>query len=144
MHKEQDLTPAERELQAALGQLKPAANTLSRDALMFNAGRAAAGRRGPWKMLSGALTLLLLCSILIRPELRRTEGFPSPGDIGEFQLAQAVYAPVQTEPPGSLAYPKLRQSIVRYGLDALPLRQGVSRGTQQKSRKQLLESMLSS
>ena len=144
MHEEEDLTPAEHELESALGRLKPAANTLNRDALMFGAGLAAAGGKRPWQMFSGVLTLLLLCSILIRPELRRTEGFPSPGDIGEFQMAQVVYAPVPTESPGSLVYPRLRQSVVRYGLDALPLRQGVSRGARQKSRKQLLESMLSS
>ncbi|MHC4627414.1 MAG: hypothetical protein ACYTDV_10580, partial [Planctomycetota bacterium] len=94
MHEEEGLTPAEHELESALGRLKPAANTLNRDALMFKAGLAAAGGRRPWQMFSGVLTLLLLCSILIRPELRRTEGFPSPGDIGEFQVAQAVYAPV--------------------------------------------------
>ena len=144
MHEEEGLTPAEQELELALGKLKPAANTLNRDDLMFNAGLAAAGGKRHWQMFSGVLTLLLLCSVLIRPELRRTEGFPSPGDTGGFQMAQAVYVPVQIEPPGSFAYPKLRQSIVRYGLDALPLRQGLSRGAQQKSRKQLLESMLSS
>ncbi|MHC4431962.1 MAG: hypothetical protein ACYTBS_08990 [Planctomycetota bacterium] len=144
MHEEEGLTPAEQELELALGRLKPAANTLNRDALMYNAGLAAARGKRPWQMFSGVLTLLLLCSILIRPELRRTEGFSSPGDIGEFQVAQAVYAPVQAEPFGSLVYPKLRQSIVKYGLDALPLRQGVGRDAQQKSRRQLLESMLSS
>ena len=144
MHEEEGLTPAEHELESALGRLKPAANMLNRDDLMFNAGLAAAGGKRHWQMFSGVLTLLLLCSVLIRPELRRTEGFPSPGDTGEYLLAQAVHAPVQAETPGSLAYPKLRQSVVRYGLDALPLRQGVSRGAQQKSRRQLLESMLSS
>ena len=69
MQNEENLSPAERELESALGQLKPVSNTLNRDVLMFNAGRATAGRKQPWQMLSGVLTVLLLCSVLVRPDL---------------------------------------------------------------------------
>jgi len=62
MYNEENLTPAEQELESVLGQLKPIANTLNRDELMFNAGRATAGKKLPWQMLSGALIVLLLCS----------------------------------------------------------------------------------
>jgi len=144
MYREEGLTPAEHELESALNRLKPAANMLNRDALMFNAGLAAVGGRKHWQVFSGVLMLLLLCSILIRPELHGSGQLPSPGETSEFRMAQAVYAPVRTESPGHLTYPKLRQSIVRYGLNALPLRQGIGRSAEQKSRRQLLESMLSS
>jgi len=144
MHKEEDLTPAERELEFILGQLKPAANTLNRDELMFNAGRAAAGKKQPWQMLSGVLMVLLLCSVLIRSDIYGPRESSPPHDPGQFRMAQTTYRPVQTESPGPLVYPALRRNIVRYGLDAWPLKQGISSSAQHKNRKQWLESMLSS
>ena len=144
MHEEEGLTPAEQALESALGQLKPAASTLNRDELMFNAGRAAVGRKQPWQMLSGLLTVLLLCSVLIRPDVRGPGESSSPGDPVQYQMAQTVYRPVQTESTGPLAYPRLRRNIVRHGLDALTFEQGTSSSSPYKSRKQWLESMLSS
>ncbi len=144
MHKEEDLTPAERELESVLGRLKPAANTLNRDGLMFNAGRAAAGGKKPWQMLSGVLTVLLLCSALIRFDMHGPRESSPAGDQGQYRMAQTTYRPVQIESPRPLAYPTLRRNIVQHGLDALPLEQGGGNGDQHKSRKQWLESMLSS
>jgi hypothetical protein len=144
MYNEENLTPAEQELESVLGQLKPIANTLNRDVLMFNAGRATAGKKLPWQMLSGALIVLLLCSVLVRPDLNGTRSLSSGPEPGEFQMMQTSYQPVQAESPGSLAYPMLRQNIVRYGLDALRFQQGMSHSEPLKNRKQLLESMLSS
>jgi hypothetical protein len=144
MHKEESLTPAEQELESVLGQLKPAPNTLNRDELMFNAGRAAAGKKQPWQMLSGVLTVLLLCSVLIRSDMHGPRESSSPHDPEQFRIAQTTYRPVQTESPGPLMYPTLRRDIVRYGLDAWSLRQGISSSAQHKNRKQWLESMLSS
>jgi hypothetical protein len=144
MYNEENLNPAEQELESVLGQLKPIANTLNRDALMFNAGRATVGKKLPWQMLSGALIVLLLCSVLVRPDLNGTRSLSSGPEPGEFQMMQTSYQPVQAESPGSLAYPMLRQNIVRYGLDALRFQQGMSHSEPLKNRKQLLESMLSS
>jgi len=144
MHKEEGLTPAEQELESALGRLKPAANTLNRDELMFNAGRASAGRKQPWQMLSGVLIVLLLCSVLYRPDLNGARSLSFGPEPGEFQMTQTLYKPVQAESRGSLAYPMLRQNIVMYGLDALRFRQDMSRSEPLGNRKQLLESMLSS
>jgi hypothetical protein len=143
MYNEENLTPAEQELESALGQLKPTANTLNRDVLMFNAGRATAGRKLPWQMFSGVLIVLLLCSILVRPDLNGARSLSSGPEPGEFQMTQILYQPVQSESSGSLAYPMLRQNIVRYGLDALRFQQGTSRSEPLKNRKQMLESMLS-
>jgi hypothetical protein len=144
MYDEKDLTPAERELESVLGQLKPAPNTLKRDALMFNAGRATAGKKRPWQMLSGVLTVLLFCSILMRSNLNGAQSLSSGPELGEFQMTQTSYQPIQAESLGSLAYPMLRQNVVRYGLDALRFQQGTSRSDPLKNRKQWLESMLSS
>lgn len=144
MYNEDNLTPAEQELESVLGQLKPIANTLNRDALMFNAGRATAGKKLPWQMLSGALIVLLLCSVLVRPDRNGVRSLSSGPEPGTFQMTQTLYQPVQSEFPGSLAYPMLRQNIVRYGLDALRFQQGMSHSEPLKNRKQLLESMLSS
>ncbi len=144
MYNEENLTPAEQELESVLGQLKPIANTLNRDELMFNAGRATAGKKRPWQMLSGVLTVLLLCSVLVRPDLNGTRSLSSGPEPGQFRMTQTLYQPVQAESPGSLAYPMLRQNIVRYGLDALRFQQGMSHSEPLKNRKQLLESMLSS
>ena len=144
MYNEENLTPAEQELESVLGQLKPIANTLNRDELMFNAGRATAGKKRPWQMLSGVLTVLLLCSVLVRPDLNGTRSLSSGPEPGQFRMTQTLYQPVQAESPGSLAYPMLRENIVRYGLDALRFQQGMSHSEPLKNRKQMLESMLSS
>jgi len=144
MHEEEGLTPAEQELELVLGKLKPAANTLSRDELMFNAGRATAGRKKPWQMLSGVLMVLLLCSVLIRSDMPGREGSSPVQDSERLQMAQTTYRPVLTESAGLVAYPTLRRNVVRYGLDALRFQQGMSHSEPLKNRKQLLESMLSS
>ena len=144
MYNEENLNPAEQELESALGQLKPIANTLNRDVLMFNAGRATAGKKRPWQMLSSVLVVLLLCSVWVRPDLNGTQNLPSGPEPDEFQMAQASYEPVQAESPDSLVYPMLRQNIVRYGLDALRFQEGMSHSEPLENRKELLESMLSS
>jgi hypothetical protein len=144
MYNEENLNPVEQELESALGQLKPTANTLNRDVLMFNAGRATAGKKRPWQMFSGVLIVLLLCSVWIRPDSNRIRNLSSGFEPDEFQMAQASYQPVPAEVPDSLAYPVLRQNIVRYGLDALRFQEGMSHSEPLKDRKQLLESMLSS
>jgi len=144
MYNEENLTPAEQELESVLGQLRPIANTLNRDVLMFNAGRATVGKKLPWQMFSGVLIVLFLCSVLIRPDSNGVRSFSSGPEPGEFQMTQILYQPVQSESPGSLAYPMLRENIVRYGLDALRFQQGMSRSEPLKNRKQMLESMLSS
>jgi hypothetical protein len=144
MYNEENLTPAERELESALGQLKPIANTLKRDVLMFNAGRATAGKKLPWQMFSGGLIVLLLCSVLIHPDSNGVRSFSSGPEPGTFQMTQTLYQPVQSESRGSLTYPILRENIVRYGLDALRFQQGTSRSEPLRNRKQLLESILSS
>ena len=144
MYNKEKLTPAEQELESALGQLKPIANKLNRDMLMFNAGRATVGKKRPWQMFSGVLVVLFVCSLLIRPDSNGVRSVSSGPEPGDFRMTQTLYQPVQSESPGSLAYPILRENIVRYGLDALRFQQDTSRSEPLKNRKQLLKSMLSS
>ena len=144
MYNEENLNPVEQELESALGQLKPIANTLNRDVLMFNAGRATVGKKRPWQMLSGVLVVLLLCSVWVRPDLDVARNLSPGPEPGQFQMTQAMYQPAKAESPDSLAYPMLRQNIVRYGLDALRFQEGMSHSEPLKDRKELLESMLSS
>lgn len=147
MHNEENLTPIEKELESVLGQLKPIANTLNCDTLMFNAGRATARNKLPWQMLSGVLTFLLFCSVLNHPDMNRTRNLPLRTEQDDFQVTQISYRPTQVikaESSGSLEYPMLRDNIVRFGLDALRFQQDMSRSEPQKNLKELLESMLSS
>ena len=144
MQNQEDLSPAEKALESALGQLTPAANRMNRDELMFNAGRASGGSKGPWRMLSGVLTVLLLGSVLIRPGLNGPRELSSPPDVTQYEMARMSNIPIQVESRGSLEYVTLRQEIVERGLDAFPLRRGFNSGASRESRKQLLESMLSS
>jgi hypothetical protein len=141
---EENLSPAEKELESALGKLKPTANTLSRDVLMFNAGRASTGKKRPWQILSGMLAIVLFSSVMYRPKLDGTGHLSYKHEVADSQMTQTPYQPVQSESPGSMAYPILRQKVVKYGLDALRFQQDRGRSEQHKSKKELLESMLSS
>jgi hypothetical protein len=143
MYEEENLTPAEQALESALGQLKPVTNRMDRDKLMFNAGRASVSRKRPWQLLSGTLTVLLLCSVLIRPNLNNS-AVPSTRIQNQFQTAQTQYQPSQIESHDSLSYPQLRDNIIRYGLNALPSQQTPRSNEPASNQKQWLDSMLSS
>jgi hypothetical protein len=145
MYKEEKLTAAEQALESALGQLKPITNTLNRDAFMFNAGRASVGRKRPWQILSGVLTLVLLCSILIRPELNSNKIVtPSGPEQRQLQIAQLQHQPLEAESGASLTYPVLRENVIKFGMDALQLQESARHSEAPRNRKQWLDSMLSS
>ena len=61
-----------------------------------------------------------------------------------FQIAQSQYQPAQVESPDSLSYPELRENIIKYGLDALPVQQTPRNNEPVMNQKQWLDSMLSS
>ena len=139
MYEEENLTPAEQALESALGQLKPSTNMMNRDKLMFNAGRASVGRKQPWQILSGSLTILLLFSVIIRTNLKTRTIEQKP-----LQIAQSQNEPAKVESPDSLAYPKLRESIINHGMDALQFQQTSGHNEPARNQKQWLDSMLSS
>jgi hypothetical protein len=143
MYKEENLTPAEKALESALGQLKPISNTINRDVFMFNAGRASVGRKRPWQILSGALTILLLCSIIIRLGTNGVQSLPSDSEQIQFEIARLQYKPVQTDSSDLFDYTMLRDNILANGLEALPFESGIRDTEPIMNRKQLLENMLS-
>jgi hypothetical protein len=68
MQDDDRLTSMEKELEAALGGLKPSGAGISRDRVMFAAGQASVRRRGHvWQGVSAALVVLLLVSLAWRP-----------------------------------------------------------------------------
>jgi hypothetical protein len=144
MYEEENLTPAEQALESALGQLKPVTNIMNRDKLMFNAGRASIGKKQPWQILSGVLTVLLLCSILIHSDLRSNQTVPSDSEQNYFQVAQTQYEPAKVESPESMSYPKLRENIIKHGMDALQLQETPRHSEPARNQKQWMDSMLSS
>lgn len=144
MYKEEGLSPAAMALESALGQLKPTANRLNRDELMFNAGRAAAGGKGPWQMLSGVVTVLLLCSVLIQVGSNESAEGPSVPVMARYEMPHSPSRSAQFKSGGSMEYATLRRDVLQRGLDALPLRRAGGGNSAGQNRRQLLESMLSS
>ena len=65
-NEEHKLTPAERELEEALGKLAPAAVSINRDDLMFEMGQASSkGRMRVWQGATGMMAAALLTFILL-------------------------------------------------------------------------------
>lgn len=147
-----NLTPAEQELESALGSLKPAASHAGRDELMFNAGQAAARRHThSWQLLSVILACVLTASVIMRPEPKTQI----------IENTEYVYMPIPTTPttpvahltgntprPNPNSYITLRNKILTDGLEALPenrtKRSGQSGKSEPMTREQLLQEMLSS
>ncbi len=144
MYEEENLKPAEKALESALGQLKPVTNTLNRDEFMFNAGRASAGSKRSWQILSGFLTILLLVSILIGPGTYRTGTSSQDDKQSNYQIAQTAIRSAEVESQNSMEYPKLRENIIRFGLDALEKQQTTSNSEPARNQQQWLDNMLSS
>ncbi len=131
MPEEPRLNPAQREIEAALGALAPAAPAIDRDELMYRAGRASAPRRArlPW-----ALTLLLAVgltvALAVRPEPRIVErvvhvpaappAAPAEPVRHPQAPAPAIAMPLAVAMPLSPnSYVRLRTEVLRGGLDAL-------------------------
>jgi hypothetical protein len=144
------LTPAERELERALGALHPAPPALPRERLLFDAGRAAgeaaAGRRLlAWRAAAAVLLVGLGLSVVMRggPRVVERDRFvylPAPAEAATPDFAGTVGVP--DEPPqewpaphdrGLLASPRqplmpsagadyvtVRDAVLRWGVRAMP------------------------
>ncbi len=123
MHEDDHLTPAETELERALGRLTPADPGLDRDRLMFLAGQAAGRReRRRWQAavvgLAAALAFAMGLASWRAGHLPETP--PVPGGLAiVHQTFSAEEGPLPTVPPG-VAYLRLRDAVLDKGLDALP------------------------
>jgi hypothetical protein len=129
-----ELTPFE----ASLAALAPRAAGLDREALFFQAGQAAAlrdlsDRRSAWTrwgwpaafsaMTAVAATLLAMLQLRGEPSMAPSAGMTSP------QMAAAPAEsivlpdrePRQDDPPtGPASYSRLREEVLRHGIDAYP------------------------
>ena len=136
MYKEEDMSPSEKALESALGQLKPITNIMNRDELMFNAGRASVRGKFHWQMLSGTLAVLLICSFMLRFDMNETYNLPAGTQNEQIQIVQTQYQPAETSSSDSMAYPILRENVIKYGLDALQFQQSTSQNEPPLNRKQ--------
>ncbi|MBN1362892.1 MAG: hypothetical protein JW993_20000 [Sedimentisphaerales bacterium] len=120
MQNDDKLTPMERELELALGGLKPPGVSVNRDRVMFRAGQASMRRRNHlWQGVSAMLVVLLLTSIVSRPDPAGPEqrvetvayepSVSSPGEPLDRQQAEAFRQYVRT-----------RQAVLDRGIEALP------------------------
>ncbi len=142
MQNKNRLTPAQQELESVLSQISPAQDALNLELFMYRTGRASAGTKRPWQMLSAVLTVLLLCSVLIRPDLDVSQRESSPAHLVVFQETASVDHSRPSESPEAFAYLTLRQNVVRRGLNALPSESGMGSSAQPVHQKQWLESLL--
>jgi len=127
MQDEQDLTPAQRELEAALGSLKGAMPVIDRDQLLYQAG-VAAGRSAcrRWAAVATAAAVVLAAALAV------VAAFPR--DAGEriVYVRRAAAKPDQPRylEPWTLGtatgeapradYLRLRSEVLAKGLGALP------------------------
>ncbi len=146
MCNEYKLTPAQEVLASQLGQVRPIRETFNHDLLLFQVGRASAGTNRPWRIVSGVLTVLLVCSGLGQVGPKDSPGPPPPGYAIDHPAVQSAYTTtVQREEPvsvGSYVYLTLREGVIEQGMDALPAQSGMKGRVLPKSRKEWMNGML--
>lgn len=122
MQDHERLTPGEKELEAAWRSLTLTAPNLSRDNVMFLAGRAACRRQMRlWQSVSSGLLVLLLVSIVLRPGSQQPAMVPD-------NLAQGVQSAhtaddsqrVRQQLQPFRDYVHMRSRLLEHGLDCLP------------------------
>jgi hypothetical protein len=131
MSNEYELNPADRELERALGGLKPVSQRLERDRLMFRAGRASVERKQvAWPALSGVLVLMLAVSWAVR--LQPSKGMIPAGAIKSVAMApgysigqgtQASHRTVRENEPVSGAFWQWRKLAAKRPSDSLIMEQ---------------------
>lgn len=123
---------ADREVEDALGALAPAVAQISRDDVLFAAGRRFERRRARiWKGLGGAAVAALAVAMVWRPATppaavtverivyveRQT---PPPGPSPVMIVADVPPPPPSTPPSLDSGYFALRERVLSRGLGALP------------------------
>lgn len=119
---EPQLTPAERELEAALGRLQPAGHRIERDRLMFRAGQATMRNRlHLWRAASALLAVAFGVSLAARQAAPPVQG-PTYAQSAPAQLDEAIPAVAFAgeASPGGGHYLLLREAVIIRGVDALP------------------------
>ena len=121
---EQQLTPQERELEAALRSVQPRQPELDPCSIAFQLGqRSSAWRLTAWRAAAAILLVAVILAETLRPSPRTVERIvfvPTPAPI---TIARASYSPTPQMLPTSnvaFSYLNLRQKVIEHGLDALP------------------------
>jgi hypothetical protein len=123
MQERNDLTRADNEMIDALGRLRPAAAGINRDELMFQAGRAAAGRgRWCWPCVSSALAVALCVSLAFHMASKPQSLTEPTWALVEDQHLTGLQADTAQSPApaGDGQYVLLRNKVLERGLDNLP------------------------
>jgi len=127
MQDETGLTPSEREIEAALGGLRPARAPMNRDRVMFDAGRTSARRQNRiWQGISGCLGIVLLVTVMYRPPATGVESDRNAvaSDVGNplpVDAANRLRDSFHREWPDPIAdYVRLRRAVLKQGIEALP------------------------
>lgn len=122
------INPADRELEEALGALRPSASSISREELLFRAGqRSMAGRLWAWR--GATVAVAALAAIALGLFMRPTAA-PSPQIVYRDRIVEHREL-VPVAPPAAAAaeepHPRidarefrLRQRIIQFGADAMP------------------------
>lgn len=132
MHHPLPLDPAGRELEKRLASLTPAPHGIRRDTLMFRAGQEAGRKQASrWRAISAVMGVMACASVT--PWIMRSPAKPAPKvvliDDGYPVLAgsrsqasrQPAESVVESLPPRvTPAYLRLRDQVLRQGVDALP------------------------
>ncbi len=133
MQERANLTPAERELEAALAALSPAAPAIDRDALMFRAGRASGRRRNhAWQAATAVLALAFGVSLVTRfsppsaghPAVPLAVAPAAAPEAPNPSSATATLWPLLPPVQSPAAYSRLRATVLAHGADALSLPPG--------------------
>ncbi len=112
-----NLTPAEREVELALTGLMPIEPAIHRDRLMFEAGRRSAGRtRHTWQAVAAVLAASLALSVLL-PTTHRPVPMTQHEPIAVTQTSIPLTA---TVPASASGYLEVRRRVLDEGLNALP------------------------
>ena len=127
MQNECGLTPAERELEAALQRLRPAQASANRDRVMFMAGQGSVRRqRRIWQGVSICPTVMLTASILSRPPLRTVEvttqyAADTAQDVREAISVSDLLAPAERKSLEMFMDSiRMRRAVLYRGIEALP------------------------
>ena len=130
MRNDEGMTPSERELEAALGGLKPAPSAIDRDRVLFHAGRASVRRSTRlWQGLSSALAILLLASVLRGPFSTDSRQRP---EVVARPEARVLYRPAAAVDQGQIEafrhYVRTRRAVLDRGVEAIPASSGPEGG----------------
>jgi hypothetical protein len=145
------LTPIDRELEAALGGLRIAPGAISRDRVMFDAGRAAARRRSRlWQGSAAVLALGLLISIASRPAPTEPEHSTETAARQHISSDPVAQSAAHVEPFDSerarafRQYIRMRRAILERGVEVIPTSDGIRENPAPPLTREDIDELLSS